>query len=203
MGEGILWGPLVLFAAVMTLTPGPNVVLVTASGANFGFRRTIPQMLGITLGFGFMIVAAGLGLAGLVHAESRLHSVLKYAGAAYLAHLAWRIARADAGSGASARAKPIGFLEAALFTWMNPKAWVSALGALAAYTTVGRHVLRETSVIAAVLAAACLMSCVIWAGFGAVIGRFLANPRARMAFNWSMAGLLVLSLIPVFWPVFW
>jgi threonine/homoserine/homoserine lactone efflux protein len=192
-----LLGPLVLFAAAVTLTPGPNVILVTASGANFGFRRTIPQMLGITLGFGLMAMAAGAGLAGVVHAEPRLHAGLKYAGAAYLVYLAWRIARADAGSGTSARAKPIGFLEAALFTWMNPKAWVSVLGALAAYTTVGGDVLWETSVIAAVLAAFCLISVVIWAGFGTVIGRFLANPRARIAFNWSMAGLLVLSLVPM------
>jgi threonine/homoserine/homoserine lactone efflux protein len=193
-----LLGPLMLFAAVMTLTPGPSVVLITASAANFGFRRTIPQMFGITLGFGAMIVAVGFGMAGLVHAEPGLHSVLKYAGAAYLVHLAWRIARADAGSSVSARARPIGFLEAALFTWMNPKAWVSALGALAAYTTIGGDVLWETSVIAAVLAAFCLLSVVVWAGFGAVIGRYLANPRARMAFNWSMAALLVLSLVPVF-----
>jgi threonine/homoserine/homoserine lactone efflux protein len=194
-----LMGPLVLFAAAVTLTPGPNVVLVTASGANFGFRRTVPQMFGITLGFGFMALAAGLGLAGVVHAEPRLHGTLKYAGAAYLLYLAWRIARADAGSAASLRARPIGFLEAALFTWMNPKAWVSVLGALAAYTTVGGDVLWETSVIAAVLAIFCLMSVVIWAGFGTVIGRFLANPRARIAFNWSMAGLLLFSLIPVLW----
>ena len=107
MSEGSLLGPLALFAAVMTLTPGPNVVLVTASGANFGFRRTIPQMLGITLGFGAMVLAGGLGLAGLVHAEPRIHTALKYAGAAYFVYLASRIARADAVSGASNRAKPV------------------------------------------------------------------------------------------------
>lgn len=197
MGE--LLGPLVLFAVAMTLTPGPNVVLVTASAANFGFRRTVPQMLGITFGFGSMTMAAGLGLAGLVHAEPRLHLVLKYGGALYLLYLAWRIARADAAS-ASTRARPIGFLEATLFTWMNPKAWVSALGAVAAYSTVGGDVLWQTSVIAGVLAAACLASVAVWAGFGSVIGRYLADPRVRKAFNWSMAGLLALSLIPVFRP---
>jgi threonine/homoserine/homoserine lactone efflux protein len=194
-----LMGPLLLFAAVVTLTPGPNVVLVTASGANFGFRRTIPQMLGITLGFGLMVLAAGFGLAGLIRAEPRLHAGLKYAGAAYLLYLAWRIARADPGNDAPARSEPIGFLEAGLFTWMNPKAWVSVLGAIAAYTTVGSDVLWQTSVIAAVLAAFCLLSCAVWTGFGTVIGRLIAGRRARMAFNWSMAGLLVLSLVPVLW----
>jgi threonine/homoserine/homoserine lactone efflux protein len=192
-------GPLVLFAAVMSLTPGPNVVMVTASAANFGFGRTIPQILGITVGFGVLIMAVGLGLAGLVHAEPRLHAVLKYAGGAYLLYLAWCIARADATSRAAARAKPIGLLEAALFQWINPKGWVIALGALAAYTSVGGDVLWQTSVIAAVNAATCLASVMIWAGFGAAIGRLLGNPRARLAFNGSMAGLLVLSLIPVFW----
>jgi threonine/homoserine/homoserine lactone efflux protein len=183
----------------MSLTPGPNVIMVTASAANFGFGRTIPQMIGITVGFGVMVMAVGLGLGGLVHAEPRLHTVLKYAGGAYLLYLAWCIARADASSSASAHAKPIGFFKAALFQWINPKGWVFALGALAAYTTVGGDVLWETSVIAAVNSVACLVSVVIWAGFGAAIGRLLGKPRARMAFNWSMAGLLVISLIPVFW----
>lgn len=120
MGESILLGPLVLFAAAMCLTPGPNVVMVTASAANFGFRRTIPQIAGITLGFGAMIMLAGFGLAGLFQTEPRLHAALKYAGVAYLLYLAWRIARADAVSGNAARANPITFLEAMLFTWVNP-----------------------------------------------------------------------------------
>ena len=147
---------------------------------------------------GPLVLATGLGLASVVHAEPRLHAVLKYAGAAYLLYLAWRIARADAASGAAC-AKPIGFVEATLFTWMNPKAWVSALGAAAAFTTVGGDLLLESALIAAVLAAFCLLSAAVWAGFGTVIGRYLANPRVRGPFNWSMAGLLALSLIPVLW----
>jgi threonine/homoserine/homoserine lactone efflux protein len=193
-----LLSPLVPFAVAVTLTPGPNVVLVTASAANFGFRRTLPQMLGITLGFGSMIMAAGFGLAGLLHAEPRLHAVLKHAGAAYLGYLAWRIARADAGH-RTVVGKPIGFLEAGLFTWMNPKAWVTGMGALAAYTTANGDLLLETAVIAAVLAVACLVSVMVWGAFGTAIGPLLANPRVRPAFNWSMAGLLMLSLIPVLW----
>jgi threonine/homoserine/homoserine lactone efflux protein len=194
-----LLGPLVLFAAAMCLTPGPNVVMVTASSANFGFRRTVPQMLGVTLGFGAMIMVAGLGLAGLFHAEPRLHTLLKYAGACYLLYLAWRIARAEPASGDRTRARPIGFAAAMLFTWMNPKGWVTALGALAAYTSVEAEMLPQTAVIALVLAAWCLVSLALWAGFGVAIARFLATPRARLAFNAAMAALLVLSLIPVFW----
>jgi threonine/homoserine/homoserine lactone efflux protein len=192
-------GPLILFAAVMSLTPGPNVIMVTASAANFGFGRTLPQIFGITAGFGILIMAVGLGLAGLVHAEPRLHTVLKYVGGAYLLYLAWCIGRADTKSNATVRAKPIGLFGAALLQWVNPKGWVIALGALAAYTTVGGDVLWETSVIAALNAATCLVSVMIWAGFGAAIGRLLGNPRARLGFNWSMAGLLVISLIPVLW----
>jgi threonine/homoserine/homoserine lactone efflux protein len=193
-----LLGPLILFAAAMTLTPGPNVVMVTASAANFGFRRTIPQIVGVTIGFAIMIMAAGLGLAGLFRAEPRLHLALKYVGAIYLLYLAWRIASADAASGGGMRARPINFVEAMLFTWVNPKGWVTTVGALAAFTTVGGDVLLQTSVIAAVLATACFVSVVVWAGFGSAIARVLASRRARLVFNGSMAGLLVLSLVPVF-----
>ena len=199
MGDGILLGPLILFAAAMCLTPGPNVVMITASAANFGFRRAIPHMLGIALGFGVIIIAVGLGLAGLFAAVPRLHTVLKYAGAAYLLYLAWRIAQADAAGSDAKRAKPINFLEAMLFQWINPKGWVIAVGALAAYTTAGGDVRVQTAVIAGVLAIVCFASVVLWAGFGVAIARFLGRPRARAAFNWSMAGLLVISLIPVFW----
>jgi threonine/homoserine/homoserine lactone efflux protein len=146
-----------------------------------------------------MIMAAGFGLAGLLHAEPRLHAVLKYAGGAYLIYLAWRIAKARAAAGGVARARPISLVEAVLFTWLNPKGWVTTMGALAAFGTSGGDVLLQTAVIAVVLAAACFISVALWAGFGAAIARFLGTPAARAAFNWSMAGLLVVSLIPVFW----
>jgi len=199
MGEGMLLGPLVLFALAMCLTPGPNVVLVTASAASFGFRRVIPLMLGITLGFGAMIMAAGFGLAGLFQAEPRLQGALKYVGAAYLLYLAWRIALADAVGKGTTRARPVSFGGAVLFTLVNPKGWVTAIGALAAYTTIGGDALLQVSVIAGVLAAACFASVVLWGAFGAAIAHFLGTGRARRAFNWIMAGLLVVSLLPVLW----
>jgi threonine/homoserine/homoserine lactone efflux protein len=196
--DGILLGPLLLFSSVMSLTPGPNVVMVTASAANFGFRPVIPHMLGITLGFGLLVMAVGLGLAGLFQAEPRLHLALKYLGGAYLLYLAWRIATAG-GAGGGARAKPIGFVEAILFQCINPKGWVFAIGTVAAYTTVGGDAVWQTAVIAAVNAATCLVSVVVWAAFGTVIGRYLRDPRLRRLFNGTMAWLLVLSLVPVFW----
>src|SRR5260370_15470725 len=120
-----LTGPLVLFAAAMCLTPGPNVVMVTASAANFGFRRSIPHILGITFGFGFMVLAVGFGLAGLLQAEPRLHTALKYAGATYLLYLAWRIAQADPAGGHRTPAKPVNFIEPVPLQWCNPTGWVT------------------------------------------------------------------------------
>ena len=158
----------------------------------------MPQILGITLSFGAMVLAVSYGLAGLFKAEPRLHLWLKYAGLGYLLYLSWRIAQADAASAKPARARPINFFEAALITWLNPKGWVTTLGALAAYTTAGGNIVVQGAVIAAVLAIACGASVVIWAGFGAAIARFLSTARARKIFNWSMAGLLVISLVPVF-----
>ena len=198
MVEGVLLGPLLLFAVALTLTPGPNVVMVTATCANFGFRRTLPHMLGITVGFGGMVVASGLGLAGILASDPRVHSVLRYAGAIYLVYLAWRIATADPARSSAANSQPIGLIEAALFTWTNPKAWVTALGALAAYIVAPGSVLLQTVLVACVLTVTCFLSVAIWVGFGVAIGRFLERPSARQAFNCSMAALLIVSLIPVF-----
>lgn len=190
-------GPLVLFSAAMCLTPGPNVVMIVASAANFGFRRSIAQMTGVTVGFAAEIAAAGLGLAGVFEAEPRLHAALKYAGAAYLLYLAWRIARADAAGAGSARTRPLTFLEGGLVTWLNPKGWVSAIGAIAAFTRPDGNLLPQVAVIVLVLAAACLISLALWAIFGVAISRLLTRPVMRRAFNGTMAVLLVLSLVPV------
>ncbi|MGQ0675204.1 MAG: LysE family translocator [Rhodospirillales bacterium] len=194
-----LIGPLVLFALAMALTPGPNNIMVTASAANFGFRRVMPHMLGVTLGFALMLLALGLGLGGLFQTEPRLHLAMKYLGAAYLLYLAWRIARAGESADGAGRPRPITFFEAVLFQWVNPKAWIIALGALTAYTTVGGSMTREVALIVGVFAVVTFPSLAVWASFGAGLGRWLGDPRVRAAFNWSMAALLVLSLVPVFW----
>ena len=145
-----------------------------------------------------LLLSVGLGLAGILHAEPRLHVALKYSGGAYLLYLAWCIARAEARAGSSVRANPIGLWKALLLQWVNPKAWVFAVAAMTAFTPVGGNILSQTLVIAFVSCSTCLLSVVVWSGFGAAIGRYLASPRARRAFNASMAGLLIASLVPVF-----
>lgn len=192
-------GPLILFAAAMAFTPGPNTIMVTAGAANFGFRRIIPQIAGITIGFGTMVAVVGIGFAGLVKALPQIHEILKYVGAAYLLYLAWRIARASGPKSDPAAARPFSFLEGALFQFVNVKGWVAAIGGFAAFTTAGGNLTAEVALITAVFTVNCLAALLLWAGFGTVIGRFLGSPRARTIFNYAMAGLLVLSLIPVFW----
>ena len=198
MGEQL--GALALFAFVTSVTPGPNNVMLTASGVNFGFRRSIPHILGIAFGFPAMLVAVGLGAAGVLQASPSLHVVLKWCGAAYLLWLAWAIAHAapvEAGEGATRRG-PMSFLAAALFQWVNPKAWVMLAGALPTFTTVGGTLWHEIALMACAFALACLPSCALWCGFGVAIGRLLGSPRALRAFNLGMAALLALSVVTLF-----
>jgi threonine/homoserine/homoserine lactone efflux protein len=186
------------FAVAASVTPGPNNLMVTASTANFGFRRTIPHMLGITIGFPVMIVGIGWGLGSLFAAFPVLHQILKYVGAAYLLFLSCKIATAGRSDGARGTGNPLTFLQAALFQWVNPKAWVMAISAVTTFTTIGGSLVLETLVIALVFALVCVPSLTTWAVFGLAIGRLLQSDRMRAAFNIAMALLLVASLLPVF-----
>ncbi len=188
--------PLGLFAISTTITPGPNNVMLTASGVNFGFRRTVPHMLGIALGFPAMVAAIGLGLGGLFEAYPQIHEILKYVGIAYLLWLAWKVATAGQSEEAGAKAKPLNFLQAAGFQWVNPKAWIMAVGAIATYTTLQGDVTQEVLLIAAVFCLVTFPTVAIWTLFGTAIRRLLKTTRARTVFNWSMAALLVASLLP-------
>ena len=129
-----LLGPLALFALVSSITPGPNNVMLASSGLNFGFRRSMPHLLGVNLGFTLMIFLVGVGLGSVFQQVPVLYTVLKYVGAAYLLYLAWKIANSGGMEEGEARAKPLTFLQAAAFQWVNPKAWVMAVGVVATYT---------------------------------------------------------------------
>ena len=186
-----------LFALVTSITPGPNNTMLLASGVNFGFNRTIPHMLGISCGFFLLVVAVGFGLGAVFQAYPILYTVLRYVGAAYLLYLAWKIAHSGpVGDGADGEAKPISYLGAAAFQWVNPKAWIMAIGAISTYTPMQGY-FYNVVVIAAVFAVINLPSVGLWAACGTLLRNVLKDPRWLRVFNWGMAALLVISLYPL------
>ena len=186
------------FAVVAGFTPGPNNLMLAASGANFGFRRTLPHLLGIVCGFPLVVLAVGLGLGAVFQRHPEVHGVMKFVGAAFLIYLAWRIATAGPGSPDTAPGRPLTFLEAALFQWVNIKGWVFAIGAITTYTTVGGRMSLELAVILTISLLVTIGSTTAWTGFGVGLSRFLqGSPVVRRVFNVGMALLLVLSIVPV------
>jgi threonine/homoserine/homoserine lactone efflux protein len=183
------------FAFVTSVTPGPNNMMLLASGVNFGFRRTVPHMLGISAGHSVMVFLVGMGLAGVFRAWPPSLTVLKAGSVAYMLWLAWKIAHAAAPGERRAKPQPMTFLQAAAFQWVNPKAWAMALGAVSAY--VAAPSVWAYATVAGVFACVNLPSVSVWAAAGQGLRRWLQEPGRLKAFNWTMAGLLVLSLWPV------
>lgn len=181
------------FAFATSITPGPNNLMLMASGANFGFRRSLPHMMGISLGHMLMIVLVGLGLNQLFIAFPVLELVMKVASVGYLLFLAWKIANAAPPKEGAAKGKPLTFLQAALFQWVNPKAWFMALTAITVYAP-SQDITAIISV-AAVFACVNLPSVSTWTFMGQQIRHVLTSPKRLRAFNWTMAGLLVASLV--------
>jgi threonine/homoserine/homoserine lactone efflux protein len=187
---------LLAFAFVSSITPGPNNLMLLASGVNFGFRRTIPHMLGIGLGFTAMVALVGMGLAGIFLAWPPAQRLLQVVSVAYLLWLAWKIARAAPPPGApAAGSRPITFLQAAAFQWVNPKAWTMALGAITLYAP-GQDIASVLSV-AGVFGLVNLPCVSSWTVLGTQLRRFLSAPGRQRGFNRLMALLLVASLWPV------
>ncbi|WP_322978075.1 LysE family translocator [Pseudomonas sp. C11] len=187
----------VAFALVTSITPGPNNMMLLASGVNFGIRRSLPHMLGISLGFMVLVIAVGMGLGQLFERLPVLHEVLRYVGAAYLLYLAWKIAQSGAPQGRDTpSARPFTFLQAAAFQWVNPKAWIMAIGAITTYTP-HEGFFTNVLLIAALFALVNCPSVGLWTVAGSLLRKWLDNPRALRAFNIGMALLLVASLYPI------
>lgn len=195
MRVDIFWA-LTVFCFVGAITPGPNNLMLMASGLNFGVRRTLPHLMGVVLGFTFMILVVGAGLGAIFTQLPFLLPVLRYVGAAYMLWLAWRIAFSGPLSEAASGRRPLGFFGAAGFQWVNPKAWVLAIGALTAYPVSDSYA-QTVLVVTAVDAVVGLPGSGFWALFGASMRRFLGNPRILRAFNVAMALLLAASVVPV------
>jgi threonine/homoserine/homoserine lactone efflux protein len=186
-----------LFAFVTSVTPGPNNMMLLASGVNFGFNRTIPHILGISCGFFSLVLAVGLGLGAAFKTYPLLYTLLRYAGAAYLLYLAWKIATSGPASDASVpEGKPQTFMQAAAFQWVNPKAWVMAVGAISTYTPLQGY-FTNVIVVSAVFALINAPSVCIWVGFGSLLRNALRDPFRLRIFNGVMAALLVVSLYPL------
>lgn len=188
---------LAAFAFSTSFTPGPNNIMVTASGVNFGFVPTIPHMLGVTIGFLALLVACGAGLGLAFAALPAMQFALKIAGAAYMLWLAWKVANAQpAAEDADAPARPFTFLQAAAFQWVNPKALVVSLSAIAIYVRPG-HEIQDFLVMFSVFAVSTVLSIATWTGFGVALRQILRNPTHARIFNVVMALLLVASIVPM------
>jgi threonine/homoserine/homoserine lactone efflux protein len=187
----------ILFALVMFFTPGPNNIMVMSSGLTYGFRRTLPHMIGVAVGFAFMVGAVGLGFGAIFIAFPVLQVFLKHAGAAYLVYLAVVIAMSGPPRPGEEKRGPMTFWGAAIFQWVNVKGWVMVIGTITAYAAIARfpwNILLQTA-ISLVIG---MVSIMTWTLFGSALRPFLTSPLAVRVFNIVMALLLLASLYPVF-----
>jgi len=192
-----LFTALLVFAFVSSVTPGPNNLMLLASGANFGFTRSIPHMSGISLGHTFLVIVVGLGLASLFSANPQLRTTLTVVAFVYMLWLAWKIARAGEPEARKEEARPLTFFQAAAFQWVNPKGWIMAITAQTVYA-------QDESIWAALLVGLGFLSMnipaiTLWAWMGQEMQRFLTSPLRLKVFNISMAVMLIASLVPIFW----
>ncbi|MBN2740605.1 MAG: LysE family translocator [Rhodobacteraceae bacterium] len=184
------------FALVTSITPGPNNMMLLSSGATFGLRRTVPHLLGVALGFGAMAFAMGLGLSQLFRAAPKVEFGFKVVAALYMLWLAWKIAHAAApDETGQSDARPITFLQAAAFQWVNPKAWAMALTAVSVYAASTEP--SAIALVALVFVITNLPCVTLWAWSGQALRRWLTTSARLRLFNWAMAALLVASLWPV------
>lgn len=184
--------PLAAFAFASSITPGPNNLMLLASGARFGVRRSAPHMLGVSLGFGVLALCVGFGLARVFDAAPWLETVMKVLAAGFILYLAWKVATAETSEGPSAADAPLTFLQAALFQWINPKAWAMALTAMTIY--VAADTPWAVLGAAAIFCAVNFPCILVWTAAGKEIARVLGRPSRRRAFNIAMAVLMVASV---------
>ncbi|MFZ3581125.1 LysE family translocator [Loktanella sp. DJP18] len=185
------------FAFASSITPGPNNLMLMASGANYGLRRTLPHMLGVSLGHSFMVVMVGVALLRLFQTFPVLNAVLTVAAIGYMTWLAWKIATAVAPEAKQVTGKPFTFVQAAAFQWVNPKAWVMAITAITAYAPQEWSALAGSLLVATVFLCTNLPSITLWAVLGVQVRRFLGTARRLRVFNVTMAVLLLASLYPM------
>jgi len=184
------------FSFVSSITPGPNNLMLLASGVNYGFRQTMPHMLGIAGGFAILLGCIGFGLGQLLERFPTAFMVIKFAGGSYLIYLAYRIATSGPIKKGKDKGRPMRFIEAALFQWVNPKAWVMAVTAMATYTNPSRYA-PSVVLVVVIFTVINLPSVACWTAFGTTMRGFLSNVKRLRIFNCAMAVMLVVSLWPM------
>lgn len=184
------------FAVAMSFTPGPNNLMLASAGARFGFARTWRHQAGIVIGFAIMMLCVGFGIAALIVGIPGLYTTMKIASIFYILYLAWKIGTAEATAPDARTGNPMGFLAAAGFQWVNPKAWIMTLTCMATYTTPRQDMRLQILLLTLLLAVVGAASSSTWVAFGQLIRRYLTSPGRQVAFNWTMAALLVLSILP-------
>lgn len=188
--------PLLLFVVVATVTPGGATTLATASGARFGFMRSIPLMLGIAMGLAVLATVAALGLGGLLLAVPALQTVVKALGSAYLLWLAWRIARSGAPNAGSGLTRPVTLVNGVLLLWLNPKSWAMTVGAAASFALLATSPNRLAILLGAAFGVAACASLALWCALGVLLARLFRTPRHWRILNVVMGTLLAASVIP-------
>ncbi|WP_199536584.1 LysE family translocator [Phaeobacter piscinae] len=176
-------------------TPGPNNLMLMASGANFGFRRSLPHLTGVAVGFPLMILPVGLGVMQLFDAFPALTWIMTALSVAYMLWLTWKVANAAPPREGETQGTPLSFLQACAFQWVNPKAWAMALGAITLYAA-SRDVTAILWVSGTYLLVGCF-SASTWTLLGQQLRRLLTRPAQLRAFNWTMAALLLASLAAI------
>jgi len=194
-----LFWTLVFFAFATSITPGPNNIMIMSSGVNYGVQRSLPHMAGIQLGFLLMLLAVGAGAGLVLQQQPMLHTVIKLLGSVYLLYLAWKIATARPQQIETGSSKPLSFIQALAFQWVNAKAWVMITGAIAAFTSLQGVYWQQLALIALVFLLIGLPCTGSWLLFGAALKRLLTAPTHRQWFNRVMGTLLALSVLPPLW----
>ncbi|AZN69348.1 MULTISPECIES: LysE family translocator [Acinetobacter] len=184
----------IVYSTVTSITPGPNNIMLAASGLNFGLKRSIPHILGIGFGFGVMVILVGYGIGAALGSSPLLYEILKIIGISYLLYLAYKIYRAGSIKTDTKVDKPLSFMGAALFQWVNPKAWIMAMGAITTYSSANSR-LVEFVFIGVIFGLVSIPSVGVWAYMGEKLKMIVNHPRKVQLFNTVMALLLVASVI--------
>lgn len=187
------------FAVIMAFTPGPNNTILMAGGISHGFKRTLPVVAGVALGFPFLALCVGLGLGTLFEAFPILLSLLKVGGVIYMLWLAFKIATTvPSQNDLKLTSRPLNFIQAFGFQWINPKAWIMAITALSSYTLAGQYWMGLACVVGTFLFTG-ITSASTWAGFGAVLKKWLTHPKWYRPINYVLSASLLASLVPMLW----